>query len=237
MQQGTDNAELAASLRASMAELVAARLPHPEIAVTKRAVRIWQNQRFARTYADLSRNPRFRAAVEFFLLELYGDVDMTARDADMARVLPMMIRLLPAVALQTVRDALTFEALTERLDTELARHLGTRALDLDSYGAAFRACAQRAQREQQVLCVTQIGSALDRTTRWPLIGTTLKLMRTPARAAGLESLQEFLEGGYAAFKQMRGADDFLATIAKRETAIVERLFAGHPRPFDLEDTA
>jgi hypothetical protein len=237
MRQITDNAELAASLRASMAELVAARLPHPEIAAAKRAVRTWQNQRFARTYADLARIPRYRAAVEFFLLELYGDVDMTARDTDMARVLPMMSRLLPAVALQTVRDALAFEALSERLDTELARQLGNRALDLVSYGEAFRACGRHAQRKQQVLCVTQIGSALDRTTRWPLIGGTLKLMRAPARAAGLESLQEFLEGGYAAFKQMRGADDFLATIAKRETAIVERLFAGHPRPFDLEDTA
>ena len=108
---------------------------------------------------------------------------------------------------------------SERLDTELARHLGNRPLDLISYGEAFRACGQRDEREQQLRCVNQIGSALDRTTRWPLIGTTLKLMRAPARAAGLEKLQEFLEGGYAAFKQMRGADEFLATIAKRETAI------------------
>lgn len=237
MQQQTDNADLAASLRAAMAELVAARVPHPETATPKRAVRVWQNQRFARTYADLSRDPRYRAAVEFFLCELYGDVDMTARDADMARVLPLMIKVLPSVALRTVHDALAFEALSERLDTELARHLGNRPLDLDSYAEAFRACGQRVLRERQVRCVTRVGSALDRMTRWPLIGTTLKLMRAPARGAGLEKLQEFLEGGYASFKKMRGAEDFLATIAKRETAIVERLFAGHPRPFDPEETA
>jgi hypothetical protein len=237
MQQETDDTGLAATLRATMAELVASRVPHPETAAPKRAVRIWQNQRFARTYADLSRNPRYRAAVEFFLRELYGDADITARDADMARVLPLMIKLLPAVALQTVRDALAFEAHSERLDTELARHLGNRPLDEISYGEAFRACGRREQREQQVRCVNQVGTALDRTTRWPLIGTTLKLMRAPARAAGLEKLQEFLEGGYTAFKQMRGAEEFLATIAKRETAIVERLFAGHPRPFDLEEPA
>ncbi len=237
MQQETDNAGLAASLRVTMAELVAARAPHPETAAAKRAVRIWQNQRFARTYADLSRNPRYHPAVEFFLRELYGDVDMTARDADVVRVLPLMIKLLPAVALQTIRDALAFEALSERFDTELARHLGNRPLDLISYGEAFRACGERDERQQQVRCVNQIGGALDRTTRWPLIGTTLKLMRAPARAAGLEKLQEFLEGGYAAFRQMRGAEEFLATVARRETAIVERLFAGHPGPFDLEETA
>jgi len=153
------------------------------------------------------------------------------------RVLPMMIKMLPAAALETIRDALAFEALSERLDADIARRLGSRPLDLASYAAAFRACGQRERREQQVRCVTQIGSALDRTTRWPLIGTTLKLMRVPARAAGLEKLQRFLESGYAAFSQMRGADEFLATIAKRESDIVERLFAGHPRPFELEDSA
>jgi hypothetical protein len=237
MQLETEHADLAAGLRMTMAELVAARVPHPETATAKRAVRLWQNQRFARTYADLSGNQRYRAAVEFFLSELYGDVDMSARDADMVRVLPMMIKLLPAVALRTIRDLLAFEALSERLDSELGHHLGNRPLDLISYGEAFRACGQRAQRERQIRYVTQIGGALDRTTRWPLIGTTLKLMRAPARAAGLEKLQEFLEGGHAAFRQMRGAQDFIAAIAKRETAIVDRLFAGHPRPFEPEDTA
>lgn len=237
MRQQSDHAELAASLRVTMAELVAARVPHPETEAVKRAVRIWQNQRFAHTYADLSGNPRYRAAVEFFLRELYGDVDMTARDADVARVLPLMIKALPSIALETIRDALAFEALSERLDSELARHLGGRPLDAVTYAEAFRACGQRDARELQVRCVSQIGSALDRTTRWPLIGTTLKLMRAPARAAGLGNLQEFLESGYSAFKDMRGADEFLVTIVKRETTIVERLFAAHPRPFDLEDTA
>lgn len=235
MQQETDNAGIADSLRATMAELAAARVPHPEFAASKRAVRSWQNQRFARTYADLARDARYRAAAEFFLLELYGDADMTARDADMVRVLPLMIKVLPAAALQTVRDALAFEALSERLDAVLARHLANRPLDPVSYGEAFRACGHREERNQQIRWVVQIGDALDRTTRWPLIGTTLRLMRGPARAAGVERLQAFLEGGCNAFKQMRGAGNFLATIAQRETAIVERLFEGHPRPFDLEE--
>jgi len=220
-----------------MAELVAARIPDPKLAAAQRALRVWQNQRFARTYADLSLNPRYRDAVAFFLRELYGDIDMSARDSDVARVLPVMIKMLPAVALQTVRDALAFEAHSERLDAEVARLLGDRPLDVESYGEAFRACGKRDEREQQIVCVNQIGRALDRTTRWPLISTTLKLMRVPARTAGLGNLQEFLESGFAAFKQMHGADEFLATIVKRESAVVERLFAGHPRPFDLESPA
>ena len=235
MQQESDNIDIAASLHATMAELASARAPRPDIAVAKRAVRVWQNQRFAQTYADLSRQARYQPAVEFFLHELYGDGDMSARDVDMARVLPLMIAVLPAAALQTIRDALAFEASSERLDTEVARQLGENPIDPKSYAEAFRACGQRAQREAQIRCVTQIGAAMDRLNRWPLIGTTLRLMRAPARAAGLNKLQEFLEGGYDAFRKMHGADDFLATIASRETAIITRLFGNHPRPFDLEE--
>ena len=68
-----------------------------------------------------------------------------------------------------------------------------------------------------------------------MISTTLRLMRGPAKSAGFGVLQEFLERGFNCFRQMRGAEDFLATIVERETTIVERLFASHPHPFDLEE--
>lgn len=229
-----DSAAIAASLRQTMADLVAARRGNPETAEAKKALRLFQNLRFARTYADLARNPRYQDAIGFFLYELYGDADMTARDADVVRVLPVMTRMLPAVALQMIRDALAFEALSERLDSDVARCLGDRPVDETSYAAAFVACGQRELRERQMMYVADIGRALDRMTRWPMIKTSLKVMRAPARAAGLQTLQEFLESGYNAFANMRGADEFLATIARREALIVERLFAGDPQPFAVE---
>ena len=235
MAQSTESAALAASLRQTMADLVAARRTDPVLAETRTSLRAFQNRRFARTYADLAREPRYQDAIAFFLYELYGDVDMTARDADVLRILPVMTRMLPDAALQTIRDALAFEALSEQLDSELARQLGNQIVDESSYAAAFIACGHREVRERQMAYVGEIGRALDRMTRWPMIKTSLKVMRAPARAAGLQTLQEFLESGYDAFAKMRGADVFLATIARRESAIVERLFAGHPRPFDLEE--
>ena len=230
-------AKLGASLRATMAELVRAREPDPAHAPAKRRVRQWQNERFARTYADLARQARYKAAARFFFVELYGDVDMSARDTDLEHVLPLMIKLLPAPALETIRDALAFEALSERLDGEMARYLHGRKITERSYAEAFRACGQQPMRQQQIRYVTQVGRALDRLTKWPMIRTTLRLMRGPAVAAGLGALHEFLDRGFGAFKQMGGAEQFLATIDERETLIFERLFAGHPRPFDLEDTA
>lgn len=226
---------LAADLRETMRELVASRQPDPAIASAKHRVRVWQNRRFARTYSDLAAQPRYKAAVEFFLSELYSDADTSARDADIARVIPAMVKFLPAPALQTIRDALAFEALCERLDVDVARHLGSGPLSVESYGEAFRACGQPGLRRRQIEYVESIGNDLERLTRWPMVATTLRLMRGPAGSIGLSVLQEFLERGFDAFRRMRGAREFLATIVERETAIVERLFDAHPQPFDLED--
>jgi hypothetical protein len=51
------------------------------------------------------------------------------------------------------------------------------------------------------------------------------MMRTPARLAGLDALQRFLEAGFDTFRAMHGAQAFLATIVRRETALAERLYA------------
>ena len=230
-----DRAALGQRLRQTMHALVASRSSGATLGSVKQRVRLWQNRRFARTYEDLHRMPRYAAAVDFFLGELYGEPDFSTRDADLVRVMPVMTRMLPAPALNTIIDALAFETLCEELDTALARALGTDRLTVATYARAFCRAGHAELRRRQIAYVGEIGHALDRLTRWPMIGTTLKLMRAPARGAGLTTLQSFLERGFAAFRHMRGAEEFLATIAERETAIVARLFAGDPQPFELED--
>jgi len=237
MGNDADKKDLAISLRATMGELVAARAPDPQIAEVKTAVRTWQNRRFATTYADLAAQPRYRPAIDFFLQELYANKDMSIRDAEIVKVLPLMVKMLPAAALRTIRDALAFEALSETMDAQVARQLGGGPIDEATYGDAFRRCDEIGKRRQQVWCVTEIGEALDALTRWPMVSVTLRLMRGPARAAGIDTLQHFLEQGYSAFRQMHGATEFLAIIAVRETSVIERLFAGHPRPFELPQPA
>ena len=70
----------------------------------------------------------------------------------------------------------------------------------------------------------RVGEALDRHTRSFVLRASLKAMRGPARAAGMGSLQAFLEDGFEAFGAMRGSQEFLATIHARETALAKRLF-------------
>jgi hypothetical protein len=56
-------------------------------------------------------------------------------------------------------------------------------------------------------------------------------MEAPARAAGLQALHEFLARGFRTFRAMRGAGEFLATIAARERRLIARLYDGAAEPF------
>jgi hypothetical protein len=197
------------------------------------ALKAWQSARLADTYADLLGHPRYRAAARFFLEDLYGPKDATQRDADTARILPRLTKVLPTRALATIADAVELDALSERLDQQLARdpRLAAGQVAAEGYAAAFRAVSPPAEREAQIVLMRRIGDALDGLVRKPLLEGTLKLMRAPARAAGLGALQNFLERGFVAFKAMGGAREFLGIVEARERRVMERLFAGDPRPF------
>lgn len=224
-------ARLAAALERVTAARRAARAG-PADQATLSALKAWQAARFERTYADLLAHPRHAEAARFFLTDLYGAQDYSQRDADLARILPKLVALLPAAALTTIADAVELDALSEDLDAALAARLapGT-AITEAAYACAYRACANRPSRERQVALIREIGETLDRLTRVRLIESTLQLMRAPARMAGLGHLQGFLERGFGAFKRMGGAAPFLDAVESRETLLLERLFAAAENPF------
>lgn len=220
--------ELAASIAQAM-ELRTARTvdAHPEDYLT---LKQWQAARLAETYADLLADPRHKPAAEFFLSDLYGPKDFGPRDEELARVVPIMVRMLPARALATLLEAVRMDALSESLDNDMVlalRRIGKQGrVDWPAYIAAYRACGRRQDREMQIALVDKIGHTLDRLTRMRLIHVSLALMRGPAQLAGLSALHSFLQRGFDAFSVMKGADDFLATVTQRETALMEQMFAG-----------
>lgn len=207
----------------------------PAVARARVRLREWQAARLARTHRDLLGEARTGAAAAFFLSDLYGPKDFSERDAQVERLLPTASALLPERALRTLALAVEMDALSERLDAGTAAELalaGCEAIDEASYAAAYRRAGQRAMRERQITLVGEIGEDLDRLTRMPLLAGILRAMRAPARLAGLESLQVFLERGFTAFRTMNGAGEFIGRIVARERTICDRLFAGHPRPFE-----
>lgn len=189
------------------------------------AIKRFQHDRFQRTYADLLASDRQRAAAVFFLEELYGPQDFSARDAQFARIVPAMTRLFPREIVRTVRALAELHALSERLDGEMASALEDGELDLPAYRRAWQSTGQATAREHQIALMLEIGGALSRYTRSAMLRRTLQLMRTPARAAGLGALQQFLERGFDTFGALARPDAFLGTIAERERRIGRWLFS------------
>ena len=219
--------ELAACI-AEARELRAARAadPHPE---DFPRLKEWQAARLARSYADLLASKRYKPAAEFFLSDLYGPKDFRTRDEELARVVPLMVRILPARALLTLLEAVKMDTLSESLDSAMVLALRTvgrsRDIDWPAYGAAYRTCGRKKDREMQIALIDKIGKTLDRLTRMPLIRYSLKLMNGPAHLAGLGALHSFLQRGFDAFSDMKGADEFLEIVIARETALMKELFA------------
>jgi hypothetical protein len=198
------------------------------------ALQEWQAQRLQRTYADYAAKSRYRAAIEFFLQDLYGPHDFAQRDRDLRRVLQQWERLLPQRALDAVVFALELEALSQSLDVATAAALGDTELTPSSYASAYRQAGRREERQRQIWLTVAAGRALDSMIEAPAVGITLRAARVPARMLGLAALQAFLERGYQAFRRMRGASELLQTIQQRETTIMHRLFAGSSDPYRVD---
>lgn len=216
------------------------RVASPALARDVAALKAYQQSRFARTHASLLTHPRYGRAANFFLNELYGPQDFTQRDAQFSRIVPAVVRLFPADAVDTVESLAAVHALSEQLDTAMALQLAGAPPGRTSYVRAWQATGDPAARARQIELVMRVGEALDRHTRSFVLRASLKAMRGPARAAGMGALQTFLESGFDAFSAMGGAREFLTTIRARESALASRLFepgaaaaaTGSPPPED-----
>jgi hypothetical protein len=231
-----DKQESIAILRRELEFVIAERRTartDPAAYAARIALRHFQSQRMADTHADMLKAPGTRAAAQFFLSDLYGPDDLAQRDASLERIVPTMERLLPAAALAAVAEAVALDALSERLDGAMALQLGEK-FTREDYIAAYRKTATRADRERQLRHIESVGMALCDLVGIPLIGSTLAMMRGPAKMAHLGDLHNFLERGFKAFKGMRDPHAFVATIVRRESVILSGLYAGKENPFALE---
>lgn len=202
----------------------------PELADAVALIKRTQARRFAGTYADLLRGGPYAAAAKFFLDELYSDKDYSARDAQFARIAGAIERFFPDDVAVTAVGLAELHAMTEELDQAMGlAWLGAGAEQSEAarYVEAWRAVERRPDRERQLRVVLGIGDEMIRLTRTPGLRMMLKMMRGPAAAAGLASLQRFLEAGFDTFAAMArgtGAHQFLSIVAERESRLIAELF-------------
>jgi hypothetical protein len=202
----------------------------PQLSRRWRAVKQFQADRLRATHPDLLASDRYREPCEFFLDELYGAHDFDRRDAEAQRVVPKLAKMLPARAVETLLLAVQLDEMSERFDSEMARKI-TLPVTAENYAAVYPTVASESERERQIEVVDEIGKALDKLARIPMLSTMLHMMKGPAEMWGLSHLHHFLQRGFDAFAGMGGAREFLATIRRRESAVNHRLFARDPDPF------
>ncbi|GAP35807.1 hypothetical protein ABXN37_11665 [Piscinibacter sakaiensis] len=222
----------------AVADERARRQAEPALGAAVRALKAYQQRRFAHTYRDLLADPRYAPAARYFLDELYGPSDFTRRDDQFARIVPAMTRLFPEDIVATVATLAELHALSERLDSQMARQWlagdasAGAVLDPPTYQRAWQACGEPEARERQIALTLQVGETLDRLTRKRLLRQSLRMMRGPAAAAGLSDLQRFLEAGFDTFRAMNGAEDFLREVGARERRLARSLFDASALPPD-----
>jgi hypothetical protein len=213
---------------------------HTALAKSLQTIKQLQAQRFAATYADLLADPVFAPSARFFLEELYSAQDYSDRDAQFARVAVAIERTFPDAVVATVLSLAQLHRQTEELDMAMAQQWRTEKNSTQArlYLGSWRKVDQRSLRQWQLNTVLEIGQTLGRLTRKPGLRTMLKVMRRPAKLAGLESLQHFLESGFDHFAGMARKPEaiaaFLGTIRTRETTWINQLFDADPARCEAE---
>ena len=210
------------------AELRGAAKADPDVEAARELLRAWQSARLAGTHADLLASPHMAPAATFFLTDIYGANDLSKLAGDVKRIVPVMTKVLPIAALETVADAIEVHALSEELDIAMVKALRSRIrkLDATAYGGAYRKVDRREDRERQIALIESLGQALGRLIHQPFVSSGLVLMRMPAKLAGVGALHAFLERGHDAFRKIGNTKKFVDLIVSRERKLSKALFAG-----------
>ncbi len=221
---------------ARVAEIRVEAASDPQLQGALTSVKAFQAKRFAGTYADLLASAEYGSAARFFLNDLYSDRDYSQRDAQFSRIAGALQKFFPHQVVATAVFLAQLHVLTEELDLQMAQkwlRLGATELaqnPIARYVTSWRQVGRSSDRSRQLEMVLSVGRDLDRLTRTTGLRLMLRMMRGPAHAAGLGSLQAFLEMGFDTFAGMSGkgsrAREFLEIIHEREEMWIELLSTG-----------
>lgn len=186
----------------------------------------WQVAYSLPFYSEFREKPETAAAIEFVISDLIG-TGVSARDADLTRVVPIMTRLLPGKALQALASAMELNARALAINLDICRLLFDKAEDASDiserdYCNAFRQATSLDECRELIDLTIDLGHSLKRLVRRPLLGMTLRAMHHPAHASGFGAMQDFLEKGYSTFHAIEDTDYFLDRFAIRMAEVFTR---------------
>ncbi len=188
----------------------------------------WQMAYLITFFADLHERPGYAEAIDFTMSDLAG-VSVSHRDRELERASPAITRMLPTRALETIAAAARLNARVLEVNLGILGCLQVEEklpdeITARAYYAACRESSSFAECIELVYLAVNLGGTLETLVRVPLLGALLRAMRGPAHAAGFGALQEFLEDGYATFKEIPDIDHFLGEIESRMTEYFDTIF-------------
>jgi hypothetical protein len=187
----------------------------------------WQVAYSLPFYAEFEEDPETTAAVDFVISDLIG-TGVSSRDADVARIIPIMTRLLPAKALHALASAMELNARAIAINLDICRRLfgetdRRTGISERDYCAAFRETSSLDECFELIELTISLGHALRGLVHSRLLGATLHGMHHPAHAAGFGAMQDFLEKGYSAFHAIEDVDYFLDRFGERMREVFARV--------------
>lgn len=186
----------------------------------------WQVAYSLPFYDEFQDEPDTAAAVEFVIHDLIG-TGISVRDADLARIVPIMTRLLPGKALHALASAMELNARALAANLDICRRLFD---DVDvpaeiserDYCDAFRQTTSLHECCELIQLMIDVGHSLRKLVRSSFLGMTLRAMHGPAHVAGFAAMQDFLEKGYSTFHAIEDVDYFLDRFASVMTEAFTR---------------
>ncbi|MEO0365548.1 MAG: hypothetical protein AAF265_08655 [Pseudomonadota bacterium] len=183
---------------------------------------------FLPKYEDLRVRPAYSEAIDYIVSDMVGP-EIAARDAELEKVVPMMCRVLPAGALQALASALDLNASILKINLDIERHLRADLANRNTvseadYCAASRKAACLDDCLRLIEMTRSAGESLQGIVGIPMIATTLKMMRGPAKLVGVRGLHDFLERGFSIFRAIDDVPEFLDVVETRMTEVFTRVF-------------
>jgi len=188
----------------------------------------WQLDYMLPFFCDLLEPRGYAEAVDFIVSDLAG-VGISARDRDIERAAPVIVRTLPVHALQAAAAAVELNASALEINLAIWRELLIdgrlpAVISADAYCRACRTVSSFDECMDLVHLAADLGDTLKALVRVPLIAGLLRAMRAPAHAAGFGALQEFLETGLRTFRRISDIDRFLDLLRKRMDQVFRHIY-------------
>lgn len=201
----------------------------------------WQCQRLKDTHRDLYQSQNYHQGLNFLFSDLYAPQDFSDRDRDLERIAPKLVKLLPDKVILTLAELIELNLQTQRLDVSLAHQifncLNYQKIDEASYCHAYRACNNEKQRQDQLASVHEVGKLLNRYARSRMLNFSLSISERPAEMAGLTALYSFIRRGFDAFHDMQDIPFLMDTLLKRESHILQNIYANQAFPFQWQESS